>query len=116
MVTAWSAINAKVFSASVEEQVILGSDGWLYYRETLDDYLGKGMSDEELEYAAKNLALMQEYAESQGAAFVFTIGICKSYIFVSDINDIKTAFFALYPPKRKRSAIMKHPEIGRAHV
>ena len=44
MVTAWSAINAKVFSASVEEQVILGSDGWLYYRETLDDYLGKGMS------------------------------------------------------------------------
>ena len=81
MVTAWSAINAKVFSASVEEQVILGSDGWLYYRETLDDYLGKGMSDEELEYAAKNLALMQEYVESQGAAFVFTIAPNKNSLY-----------------------------------
>ena len=81
MVTAWSAINAKVFSGSVEEQVILGSDGWLYYRETLDDYLGRGMSDEELEYAAKNLALMQEYAENQGAAFVFTIAPNKNSLY-----------------------------------
>ena len=81
MVTAWSAINAKVFSGSVEEQVILGSDGWLYYRETLDDYLGKGMSDEELEYAARNLALMQEYAENQGAAFVFTIAPNKNSLY-----------------------------------
>ncbi|MCI6647091.1 MAG: hypothetical protein MSH16_05545 [Oscillospiraceae bacterium] len=81
MVTAWSAINAKVFSASVEEQVILGNDGWLYYRETLDDYLGRGMSDEELEYAARNLALMQEYAENQGAAFVFTIAPNKNSLY-----------------------------------
>lgn len=81
MVTAWSAINAKVFSGSVEEQVLLGSDGWLYYRETLDDYLGRGMSDEELEYAAKNLALMQEYAENQGAAFVFTIAPNKNSLY-----------------------------------
>ena len=81
MVTAWSAINAKVFSGSVEEQVILGSDGWLYYRETLDDYLGRGMSDEELEYAARNLALMQEYAENQGAAFVFTIAPNKNSLY-----------------------------------
>lgn len=81
MVTAWSEINAKIFSASVEEQVILGSDGWLYYRETLDDYTGKGMSDTELEYAAKNLALMQEYAESHGAAFVFTIAPNKNSLY-----------------------------------
>ena len=81
MVTAWSAINAKIFSGSVEEQVILGSDGWLYYRETLDDYLGRGMSDEELEYAAKNLALMQEYVENQGAAFVFTIAPNKNSLY-----------------------------------
>ena len=81
MVTAWSAINAKVFSGSVEEQVLLGSDGWLYYRETLDDYLGRGMSDEELEYAAKNLAMMQEYAENQGAAFVFTIAPNKNSLY-----------------------------------
>ncbi|MGM9588079.1 MAG: hypothetical protein ACI3VA_11425 [Candidatus Limivicinus sp.] len=81
MVTAWSSVNAELFSTSVEEQVILGRDGWLYYRETLDDYLGKGMSDEELEYAAKNLALMQEYAESQGTAFVFTIAPNKNSLY-----------------------------------
>ena len=81
MVTAWSEINAKVFSGSVEEQVLLGSDGWLYYRETLDDYLGRGMSDVELKYAARNLALMQEYAENQGAAFVFTIAPNKNSLY-----------------------------------
>lgn len=81
MVTAWSEINANVFSGSVEEQVLLGSDGWLYYRETLDDYLGRGMSDVELKYAAKNLALMQEYAENQGAAFVFTIAPNKNSLY-----------------------------------
>lgn len=81
MVTAWSEINANVFSGSVEEQVLLGSDSWLYYRETLDDYLGRGMSDVELKYAAKNLALMQEYAENQGAAFVFTIAPNKNSLY-----------------------------------
>lgn len=81
LVTVWSWINAAVFHSSVEDQVVLGSDGWLYYSETLDDYIGIGMDDAELEYAARNLYLMQEYAENQGARFVFTAAPNKNSLY-----------------------------------
>lgn len=52
--------------------VIAGREGWLYYAATLDDYTGAGaLSDAELAAAAQNLALMREYCESRGAAFLF---------------------------------------------
>lgn len=81
LVTAWSWIHAKVFGTSVEEQVVLGRDDWLYYSETLDDYTGVSMSEEELVYAARNLALMQEYANSKGAQFVFTVAPNKNSLY-----------------------------------
>ena len=61
LATAWAGVNARLLGTSVEEQVILGSDGWLYFSDTLPDYMGQGMSDAELRYLANDLALMQEY-------------------------------------------------------
>ncbi|MCR5663949.1 MAG: hypothetical protein K6G17_03605 [Oscillospiraceae bacterium] len=81
LLTAWAKLNASVFQTSVEEQVVLGTDGWLYYAKTLDDYLGRGLSDGELRLAARNLLLMQEYAESRGTAFVFTIAPNKNSLY-----------------------------------
>lgn len=81
MVTAWSWLNAKLLSSSVEDQVILGRDGWLFYGETLDDYIGKGLKDYEIVYAAKNLSLMQEYVEKQGGSMVFTIAPNKNSLY-----------------------------------
>ena len=81
LATAWAGVNAKLLGTSVEEQVILGSDGWLYFSDTLPDYMGQGMSDTELWYLANDLALMQEYIVSQGKHFIFTIAPNKNSIY-----------------------------------
>lgn len=81
LATAWAGVNAKLLGTSVEEQVILGSNGWLYFSDTLPDYMGQGMSDTELRYLANDLALMQEYIESQGKHFIFTVAPNKNSIY-----------------------------------
>ena len=81
LVNAWAELNAAVFHTSSEEQVLLGSDGWLFYASTLDDYMGRGMTDTELKRAAANLALIQEYAENCGAKFLFTIAPNKNSLY-----------------------------------
>ena len=81
LATAWAGVNAKLFGTSVEEQVVLGRDGWLYFSDTLPDYMGQGMSDTQLRYLANDLALMQEYIESQGKQFAFTIAPNKNSIY-----------------------------------
>ncbi|MBO6014897.1 MAG: hypothetical protein J6P48_05450 [Oscillospiraceae bacterium] len=79
--TAWSAVQARLFRSSAEEKVILGRDDWLYYRESLDDYRGIGLRQEQLDAAVRNLALMQEYAEAKGAVFVFTVAPNKNSLY-----------------------------------
>lgn len=79
--TAWAGLNAGPLRTSVEDGVILGSDGWLYYGETVDDYMGLGLTDEQLTAAARNLALMQEYVHSRGAQFIFTVAPNKNSIY-----------------------------------
>lgn len=79
--SAWSAINAKLLRTSVEDSVVLGSDGWLYYGETMDDYMGLGLSGGQLTAAARNLALMQEYVQGRGARFVFTVAPNKNSLY-----------------------------------
>lgn len=81
LATAWAGVNAKLFGTSVEEQVVLGRDGWLYFSDTLPDYMGQGMSDTQLRYLANDLALMQEYLEAQGKRFVFTVAPNKNSIY-----------------------------------
>lgn len=81
LVNAWAELNAAVFKTSSEEQVLLGSDGWLFYASTLDDYMGRGLSDTELKRAASNLALIQESVESRGAKFLFTIAPNKNSLY-----------------------------------
>lgn len=80
-VTGWSLLNAKLFGTSVDGSVVLGRDGRLYYAESLDDYMGCGMSEDELRSVARNLALMQEYCESEGMSFVFTVAPNKNSLY-----------------------------------
>lgn len=81
LVNAWAELNASVFKTSSEEQVVLGSDGWLYYASTLDDYMGKGMNEAERNRAAANLSLIREYVENRGAKFLFTIAPNKNSLY-----------------------------------
>ena len=61
LITANNLLKATLFSTSDEDQVIVGQEGWLYFAETADDYLGQNrMSEEEIESVVSVLRLMEE--------------------------------------------------------
>ena len=71
-----------VLGASATDQVIVGSDGWLYYGGTLADYVGPSrLSDRTLANIAHNLSLLQGYAASRGAAFAFAVAPNKNTLY-----------------------------------
>ncbi len=75
-------IQSKVFDESNVDTVTNGSDGWLYYTATVDDYLGQNLMSEQAVYnAAHNLALMQTYVESRGAQFAVTVPANKNSLY-----------------------------------
>lgn len=89
MITAWSALNAKALGSSITEDVVLGTDGWLYFADTLPDYAGLApMTDREIFSAARNLALVSEYCESRGARFLFTVAPNKNSLYPEHMPDL----------------------------
>ena len=89
LVTAWSALNQKALHTSIADNVLLGSGGWLYFGDTLDDYTGNHLlSDAEIASAANNLALMSDYCESLGAKFLFTVAPNKNSLYPQRMPDL----------------------------
>lgn len=89
MITAWSALNAQALRSSITEDVVLGTDGWLYFADTLPDYTGLSpMTDREIFSAARNLSLMAEYCEGQGARFLFTVAPNKNSLYPEHMPDL----------------------------
>ncbi len=81
MITLWSALSVKLFGTSPVAAVTAGTDGWLYYTATLDDYSGVALSERELYAIARNLALLQEYAQENGMTFVFAAAPNKNTLY-----------------------------------
>ena len=82
LVTAGRQLTALVFGESGEDDVILGSDGWLFYAETLDDYQAVNtMTDRGIWAAARCLSLIQEYCASKDVTFLFTVAPNKNSIY-----------------------------------
>lgn len=78
LITANARLRA-LLGTSATDQVVLGTDGWLYYGGTLPDYLGKSrLPERSLAAIAHNLVLAQDYAEGLGASFAFTIAPDKN--------------------------------------
>ena len=81
-VTALSVLKANLFGTSNESQVILGTDGWLYFERTLDDFMGRNvLSDDDMARIATTLDLINEYAASQDAQFLFFVAPNKNTIY-----------------------------------
>ncbi len=81
-----------VFNTSAENQVIVGNNDWLYFAETIDDYIGENvLSEKEIDNIAKIIELIAEYVESNGAQFLFTIAPNKNSIYPENMpwNYIK---------------------------
>ena len=82
LITANSALEAAVLHTSAQDSVVLGKEGWLFYAETVDDYLHTDpLTDRELSGAARTLALASEYAQGQGARLVFTVAPNKASLY-----------------------------------
>lgn len=90
-ITGWDTLCAKLLKTSANEDVILGPDGWLFFGAAVDDITGSNqMSDREIWAAARSLALMQEYAEEQGADFLFTVPCGKYTLYPEHVPDYVT--------------------------
>lgn len=91
LITANAALDAALFAVSAEDSVTMGKDGWLFYQETLADYLGtEPLSPRQLFGAAHTLALLREYAASQGARLFVTIAPNKSSLYPEYLPPIGT--------------------------
>lgn len=81
LVSLWGRLNTELLRSSPEEQVILGREGWLYFAETLPDYCGQSLSDEELAAAAARLAELQAECEARGARFLLAVAPDKNSLY-----------------------------------
>ena len=88
LISAHNKTVSTVFQVSAADDVIFGSDGWLYYAPTLSDYTGtENLSYAEIQQIANNLALMQEYCESQGRSFAFMLAPNKNSLYPENMPN-----------------------------
>lgn len=77
-----NALTAQFFGTSGTEEVIQGTDGWLYYHSTLADFTGSApLTRTEISAMASNLALMEEYVRGEGRQFLFLIAPNKNSVY-----------------------------------
>ncbi|MDO4344187.1 MAG: hypothetical protein Q4C50_05225 [Eubacteriales bacterium] len=82
MVTADALLRGKLLGVSTAEGVIKGTGGWLYYKDSLEDYLGGNVLSDRAAYnIAHTLKMMQTYVEEQGGQFLFTIAPNKNTLY-----------------------------------
>jgi len=82
LITANAVLEGAVFRTSAQDSVLMGRAGWLFYRETVDDYLHTApLSERELFGAARTLGLLSEYARNHGARLVFTVAPNKASLY-----------------------------------
>lgn len=81
-VTANAVWQTGLLATSPAPDVIYGKNGWLYYAKTLDDYQNHAkLSDEEARQAVQYLAELQNFCQSRGARFLFTIAPNKNSLY-----------------------------------
>lgn len=68
--------------------VLLGKDGWLFYKSTIEDYAGTALFSPRQSYAAARvLRLMQEYCEQNGIRFYFTVAPNKNSLYGNQMPE-----------------------------
>lgn len=82
LATADAVMKSKVFSSSNNDKVIVGKNGWLYFNETMDDYLGRNMlSSRGIHNCTKVVELLQEGAKKKDCDFLFVVAPNKNSVY-----------------------------------
>lgn len=81
-VTGYALLLGKGLGVSSQEKVITGTDGWMFYQDSLADFQGTmPMTDRQLFDTAHCIAMVQEYAHHNGADFVFAVAPNKNSLY-----------------------------------
>lgn len=82
LVTLDGYLKSKVFGTSPNKDVIAGKDGWLYYGETVNDFLNiNTLSDRGINNIKNNLEIINNYCTENNAQFIFTIAPNKNSVY-----------------------------------
>ena len=82
MVTAGDFIKAKVFGVSGQDGVVVGRKGYLFYKDSFNDFLGRDeLSQADIAALAHNVKLMQDELEAGGIKFLFTVAPNKNSLY-----------------------------------
>ncbi len=76
------AVQTGLLKSSTQDAVIAGSEGWLYYESTLDDYLGREkLSELQLYNISYNLTTIRSVLAKNDIDFVFTVAPNKNSLY-----------------------------------
>ncbi|MDE6035028.1 MAG: hypothetical protein K2G36_03870 [Ruminococcus sp.] len=82
LVTADGYIKSGLFRTSPDDDVITGKDGWLYYGDTLNDFLNiETLSARGINNIKNNLEIINDYCNENNVKFVFTIAPNKNSVY-----------------------------------
>lgn len=90
-ISGFNGLCAALFDSTVSEEVIVGEGDWLFYHTAADEVSGMTLlSEREIWCCARSLALMQEYAASEGAQFLFVAPNGKYDLYSENMVDYVT--------------------------
>ncbi len=82
LVSANTTVYTKLFHMSPEDDVVFGSDGWLYYAQALDDYFNiPTVSDRGINNIAYSMKLLENAVEEYESEFVLSFAPNKSTLY-----------------------------------
>ncbi len=88
LISADHYLTAALFGQSGAEDVICGSDGWLYYAPTLADFCGtEPLTEREQFCIVRNVTLMAQECARTGRQFVFCVAPNKNSIYPQYMPD-----------------------------
>ncbi len=112
LVFADAKVQTQLFQESNVSGVISGTNGWLYYSSTLDDYLGTNvMNERELYNLANNISIVQNYLQERKVDFVFTIAPNKNTLYGENMPYYKDQVVS-----SDHSAILLAPYLEKQNV
>jgi hypothetical protein len=112
LVSADAEIQSKVFQVSNVDTVMVGEKGWLYYTDTVDNFLGQNtMTERQVYNTVHNLSLLQQYVTENGARFVFTVAPNKNSLYGENMP-----YYASYKASDVKNINLLTPKLAEAGI
>ena len=83
-----SVLDYTVFATSSNDEVVLGKDGWLFFKNSIVQETGRvAFTADELDRIARNLQAIESYCNERGITFVLCIAPNKEHVYNDELPD-----------------------------